>query len=614
MSDEPSSLAIALAVAWTLIQLFGCSGAPAVPPEVARAELCIRGAKVFDGVRDRGVLDVQVRAGRIAAVGPGLCTAGGDGVVDAAGHTLLPGLIDAHSHNGGDSLAIQAQFGVTTTLDMAARAEWAAERRAEQRSLAAGSDALQRADLLSPGPPATAPGGHGTEYGVSVPTIRAPDEVHDWMQERREEGADYVKVIYEHGEVIHHPVPTFDSATLRAVVQGAKAIGLRTVAHVSTVAEALEFVRAGGNGLAHVFHDRPATAEEIAEFRRAGTFVVPTLVVYAPDYGLRAGAALLDDPDFLAPLAPSWLLNLGKTRRQRPRHAEFAARPMVATKALHDAGVPILAGSDAPNRGTAYGASLHHEIELLVRAGLPTAAALAAATSAPAKAFGLDDRGQIAVGRRADLLLVRGDALADVRATRRIAGIWKRGVRIARRTAPIAGAGMNAAAVLGAAQASSTAGAAGSTTLDALAVAEVSVDEVRGGTSTATIQHGEDAGAPTLTVRTETRDNPKGASWAGVVVWPAGKAFAPADLRGTAMTLRLRGDGKPVRVLVFHAGQGAKSTTLWLPTGPDWQAHRFDIREFGSDGRGVAGVLLAAGPEAGAQRFELAAWRLGPAR
>lgn len=129
MSNEPSSLAIALAVAWTLIQLFGCSGAPAAPPEVARAELCIRGAKVFDGERDRGVLDMQVRAGRIAAVGPGLCTAGGDGVVDAAGHTLLPGLIDAHSHNGGDSLAIQAQFGVTTTLDMAARAEWAAERR-----------------------------------------------------------------------------------------------------------------------------------------------------------------------------------------------------------------------------------------------------------------------------------------------------------------------------------------------------------------------------------------------------------------------------------------------------------------------------------------------------
>lgn len=614
MSEQPSPLVVAIVLAWTVIHLFGCAGAPVAPPEVARAELCVRGAKVFDGVRDRGVLDVQVRAGRIAAVGPALCPADGDGVVDGAGQTLLPGLIDAHSHNGGDSLAIQAQFGVTTTLDMAARAEWAAERRAEQRSVAAGSDALQRADLLSPGPPATVPGGHGTEYGVAVPTIRAPDEVAAWMQERRAEGADYVKVIYEHGEVIHHPVPTFDSATLRAVVQGAKAIGLRTVAHVSTVAEALEFVRAGGSGLAHVFHDRVATDEEVAVLHDAGAFVVPTLVVYAPDYGLRAGAALLDEPDFLAPLASSWLQNLAKTRRQRPRHADFAARPMAAVRQLHAAGVPILAGSDAPNRGTAYGASLHQEIELLVQAGLPAAAALAAATSAPAQAFGLDDRGQIAVGRRADLLLVRGDALADVRATRRIVGIWKRGVRIARRSAGSESSGMNAAAVLGAAQASSGARSAAGKTLDALAVAEVSVDAVRGGTSTATIQRSEDAGAPTLVVQAETRANPKGASWAGVVVWPAGKAFAPADLRGTAMTLRLRGDGKPVRVMAFHAGQGAKSITLWLPTSADWQTHRVDIRELGTDGRGVAGLLVAAPPEPGVQRFEIAEWQIAPAR
>ncbi|MCB9739198.1 MAG: amidohydrolase family protein [Deltaproteobacteria bacterium] len=614
MSDEPTPLVVAIVLAWTVIHLFGCAGAPVAPPEVAQAELCVRGAKVFDGVRDRGVLDVQVRAGRIAALGPALCPADGDGVVDAAGHTLLPGLIDAHSHNGGDSLAIQAQFGVTTTLDMAARAEWAAERRAEQRSVAAGSDALQRADLLSPGPPATVPGGHGTEYGVAVPTIRAPDEVAAWMQERRAEGADYVKVIYEHGEVIQHPVPTFDSATLRAVVQGAKAMGLRTVAHVSTVAEALEFVRAGGSGLAHVFHDRVASAEEVAVLRDAGAFVAPTLVVYAPDYGLRAGAALLDEPEFLAPLASSWLQNLAKTRRQRPRHADFAARPMAAVRQLHAAGVPILAGSDAPNRGTAYGASLHQEIELLVQAGLPAAAALAAATSAPAKAFGLDDRGQIAVGRRADLLLVRGDALADVRATRQIVGIWKRGVRIARRRASSESGGMNAAAVLGAAQASSGARSAAGKTLDALAKAEVSVDAVRGGSSTASITRGEEAGATILTVQAETRANPKGASWAGVVVWPAGKAFAPADLRGTVMTLRLRGDGNPVRLMAFHAGQGAKSTTLWLPTSAEWQTHRFDIRELGSDGRGVAGLLVAAPPEPGVQRFEIAEWQIAPAR
>src|SRR5690606_37643541 len=92
----------------------------------------------------------------------------------------------------------------------------------------------------------------------------------------------------------------------------------------------------------------------------------------------------------------------------------------------------ILAGSDAPNPGTAYGASIHRELELLTRSGLTAEQALAAATSVPARTFGLSDRGRIAPGMAADLLLVNGDPTQDVLATRDIAGIWKRGVRMDR--------------------------------------------------------------------------------------------------------------------------------------------------------------------------------------
>ena len=86
--------------------------------------------------------------------------------------------------------------------------------------------------------------------------------------------------------------------------------------------------------------------------------------------------------------------------------------------------------SAAPNPGTAHGASVHRELELLVRAGLSPVEALHAATAAPADAFGLDDRGRIAPGMKADL--VRGDATRDVLATRDLAGIWKDGVRVER--------------------------------------------------------------------------------------------------------------------------------------------------------------------------------------
>ena len=94
--------------------------------------------------------------------------------------------------------------------------------------------------------------------------------------------------------------------------------------------------------------------------------------------------------------------------------------------------MPILAGTDAINPGTAHGASIHRELELLVAAGLSPSEALAAATSVPASIFGLSGRGRIAPGARADLVLVDGDPTTDIKATRRIVGVWKQGRAIDR--------------------------------------------------------------------------------------------------------------------------------------------------------------------------------------
>lgn len=92
----------------------------------------------------------------------------------------------------------------------------------------------------------------------------------------------------------------------------------------------------------------------------------------------------------------------------------------------------MMAGTDAPSPGTAYGASQHGELELLVGAGLTPLQALVAATSAPARAFRLADCGRIGPGLRADLVLVEGDPDRDITATRRIVGVWKRGVAVER--------------------------------------------------------------------------------------------------------------------------------------------------------------------------------------
>jgi imidazolonepropionase-like amidohydrolase len=118
---------------------------------------------------------------------------------------------------------------------------------------------------------------------------------------------------------------------------------------------------------------------------------------------------------------------------KRPGRSYAAARDSV--KALHEAGVPILAGTDSNMQpgipaNVPHGESMHHELELLVDAGLSNLDALRAATSLPAKYFGLKDRGVIEVGKRADLLLVSGDPTTDIKATKSIQKVWCKGVEV----------------------------------------------------------------------------------------------------------------------------------------------------------------------------------------
>src|SRR5690606_4563552 len=170
--------------------------------------------------------------------------------------------------------------------------------------------------------------------------------------------------------------------------------------------------------LVHVFQDAPADAGLVALARERGAFVVPTLSVIAAFSG--RGDDIAGDPRLRGWLSPEQLQSLGDGSRFPAPAADLLANAMESVRRLHAAGVPILAGTDAPNPGTAHGASLHGELQLLVEAGLTPAEALAAATSVPAKAFGLGDRGRIAPGLRADLVLVNGDPTQDITATRSI--------------------------------------------------------------------------------------------------------------------------------------------------------------------------------------------------
>lgn len=305
---------------------------------------------------------------------------------------------------------------------------------AEVRQIKA-ADPDDLAQIRSSGFPVTVPGGHGTEYGFPVPTVANADDVQSFVDARIGEGSDYIKIIY--GDE-RRGMPVMSNEILRAAVEAAHRRGQQVVVHIESRRTAREAIEAGADCLGHVFGDE--VDEEIGWFvAQHRAFVIPTLSVVAG--AVPTGVSLLTD-EHLAPYLSDFdgrqlartmaSLNEELGRPQRPLDAHRRSRARANVSSLFEAGVPILAGTDAPNPGTTHGASIHRELELLVEAGLPPAQVLAAATSLPARLFGLRDRGRIAPGLRADLLLVNGDPTSDITATRDIVAVWKAGVRVER--------------------------------------------------------------------------------------------------------------------------------------------------------------------------------------
>ncbi|MEU3509671.1 amidohydrolase family protein [Streptomyces longwoodensis] len=344
----------------------------------------LTGVRVFDGTRLTEPTTVIIDG---AVIGT---DASGAENVDCQGATLLPGLIDAHVHLiFPDDLTHLAEYGITTALDMAC---WPPERVTSFRG--------RVPDILSAGVPAIGPdGNHARMPGMPATAILTePGQAKHFVAQRVADGSDYIKVVIE-GDLL-------DQATIDAVISEGKAHGKLTVAHASSVDAYHRAVRAGADVLTHVPRDGVLDDRTIAQMAEQGQITVPTLSMME---AVIKGA--------------------------RPEGQDYAySRDTVA--ALHAAGVPVLAGTDAfsgpapiPNPVT-HGPSLHHELALLIDAGLTPAETLQAATALPARHFGLTDRGAVRPGLRADLVLVDGDPLTDIGATRRIKRMWAAGVDI----------------------------------------------------------------------------------------------------------------------------------------------------------------------------------------
>nr|WP_198151878.1 amidohydrolase family protein [Kibdelosporangium sp. MJ126-NF4] len=388
----------------------------------------ISNVRIFDGRRviDRG--HVVVAGGRIVSVLDRGGAPTGLAVHDGRGKTLLPGLIDGHLHHTGPDRTDGPRFGVMTELDMVSDPTVHGPFKQQRKSYAPTANS----DLWTAGWWATVPGGHGTDSGVKYPLVEPDTVAAEFVAARQAEGSDHLKLALEDVNLVTGaPIPVLTADQTKKLVAAAKKLGMPAVAHATKHHLARVGLQAGLTGLVHLFSDVLVPDDILVLAQRTGAFVTPTLTLWSAFESAAnpATKAVVNDPR----VAPY----ISAKQRAFLDAAWGFERAGLATasqnvKILHDAGVPIIVGTDSGIPGIAHGVGLLIELELLVRAGLTPREALTAATATPASIYGFADRGRIRQGLRADLVLVDGDPTTDITAMRGISAVWKNGAPITR--------------------------------------------------------------------------------------------------------------------------------------------------------------------------------------
>ncbi|MGH9940469.1 MAG: amidohydrolase family protein [Blastocatellia bacterium] len=418
------------------------------------ASIAIIGATVIDGAgAEPARKNVFIRGDRIESIGPGGPGGPGAGIpatariINAEGMTLMPGLFDLHTHlpyssvNGTaadwpKNLKAYLYCGVTSVVDFGAYPEMFEPMR---RLIKTGVVEAPRISLAAR---ITTPGGHGAEGGrgdlfsLEVSTAR---EARAAVRRVLPYQPDVIKVFTDGWRYGAAPdMTSMNEETLTALVDEARKNGLEVLTHTVTLERAQIAARAGVDVIAHGIGDKASDEELFKLMKAKGVTYAPTLAVYEP-----RGRDILT-PLLGAVLAPSarFAINPPLAPPQNPplRPAEGSVEngdsPRLRrwtvlqnnTAALRKAGITFGVGTDAGVTGTHHGWATLRELQLLVAGGLTPLEAITAATGNAARAIKVDgERGTIAPGKLADLVLVEGEPHKNIRDVERIRRVFMGG-------------------------------------------------------------------------------------------------------------------------------------------------------------------------------------------
>ncbi|WP_049620746.1 amidohydrolase family protein [Frateuria defendens] len=440
-----------------LLALAGLALAQAAPAQT----VALRHARVIDGNGGAPLENatVLIENGRIAAVGADASVKlpAKAKLIDLAGKSVLPGLISDHSHLGitdGTGAGPQnynranivrelrqwQRYGVTTVTSLGLNGPLFYTL---QREAHAGT--LPGADIFGAdrgiGVPAGAPPMNVAADQLYRPST--PEQARAAVDETATRHPSFVKVWVDD---FHHSVPAKMSPEVyRAALDEAHKKGLRVAAHVYYLADAKQLVADGADVIAHGVRDEPVDQAFVDALKAHGTWYIPTLgldesfYIYAqqPAWMQTAFFRQAVQPALAAQFAdPAWRAKVLDPKALAVNQASVKTN-QANLKRLYDAGVKIGFGTDSgatPLRLPGF--AEHRELHLITEAGLTPLQAISLATRDAAALLKLDDRGTLAPGKRADLLVVDGDPSHAIADLDRIEAVWQRGRQVAGPIAP----------------------------------------------------------------------------------------------------------------------------------------------------------------------------------